>query len=565
MRAIFPAGSQGLGDAELISATRTGDAEAYAELTLRHRDAAHRLARQLVPVDRVDELVADACTRVQVVLQRGDGPDLAFRPYLLTAVRRLHVNHSPIPRRADAPEDVVAARAFTSLPEPWRMALWHTEVDGASAGEIAALMGEPTESMPALISRAREGMRMALLALNEPTSDEDCDWTRHHLGAYVRKVSYDRDTARIEHHLPTCERCSAICRELTEGSVNLRSVLAPLVLGGVAPGYLATLPTKRPRARSGAAAGSSDRQGARLSLGLIGGVLAIFVGIGSGVAGGVSAATTRIGGRFGGAKDFATQRAGAAALAGVATLALTAGGVFVVVQAADGPLEASAETPADVVLDDDPSVPADPQDDPNVIGIGDATSRGPGKQASKDPSESPSASPSDDSSESASASPSDDPSTSDRPSPDPNDTTDPSDEPTPPAQPTRPPSQQPSEPPSQEPTPVSDLAVSASTSDLLGLWWGIDVRVTGLAAGETATLSVLSSNGSDSRLNLDSKCTSNGNGGATCRVTETPSTYRFNAQGSSDGRRTTFTFLVSPDNGSDADWSNNSASVSIRS
>ncbi len=126
MRNIFPLGSGGLGDAELVSAARTGDAPAYAELSARHVDAARRLARQLVPSDAVDGLVEEAFAKVRLVLQRGDGPDLAFRPYLLTAVRRLHVDHTPIaaPEVAEAREDAAAARAFSSLPEPWRMVLW---------------------------------------------------------------------------------------------------------------------------------------------------------------------------------------------------------------------------------------------------------------------------------------------------------------------------------------------------------------------------------------------------------------------------------------------------------
>ena len=58
----------------------------------RHVEAARRLARQLVAAGDADDLVSEAFAKVLVVLQRGDGPDLAFRAYLLTAVRRLHVD-----------------------------------------------------------------------------------------------------------------------------------------------------------------------------------------------------------------------------------------------------------------------------------------------------------------------------------------------------------------------------------------------------------------------------------------------------------------------------------------
>ena len=58
----------------------------------RHTDAARRLARQLVPSSDSDDLVSEAFAKVLVVLQRGGGPDLAFRAYLFTAIRRLHVD-----------------------------------------------------------------------------------------------------------------------------------------------------------------------------------------------------------------------------------------------------------------------------------------------------------------------------------------------------------------------------------------------------------------------------------------------------------------------------------------
>src|SRR6476469_10311795 len=79
-------------DAELISAVRWGDVDAYGELFTRHVGSARRLARQLVSGPDVDDLVSVASASTLVVLQRGGGPDLAFRAYLLTAARRLHVD-----------------------------------------------------------------------------------------------------------------------------------------------------------------------------------------------------------------------------------------------------------------------------------------------------------------------------------------------------------------------------------------------------------------------------------------------------------------------------------------
>ena len=95
-------------DAELISAVRGGDVDAYGTLFERHVDAARRLARQLVPPADADDLVSEAFVKVLGVLQRGGGPDLAFRAYLLTAVRRLQVDRIRAASRLHTTDDMEA-------------------------------------------------------------------------------------------------------------------------------------------------------------------------------------------------------------------------------------------------------------------------------------------------------------------------------------------------------------------------------------------------------------------------------------------------------------------------
>src|SRR6478672_10627492 len=190
----------GPGDAELIAAVRGGDLDAYGELFARHVDAARRLARQLAGPGDADDLVSDAFTKVLTVLQRGGGPDLAFRAYLLTAVRRLHVDRIRSGSRLRPVDDLTpfdpglpfhdtaaAARAFASLPERWQMVLWHTEVEQQKPADIAPLLGMSANSVSALAYRAREGLRQAFLSQHAADPDDvDCGWTRDHLGAYVR-------------------------------------------------------------------------------------------------------------------------------------------------------------------------------------------------------------------------------------------------------------------------------------------------------------------------------------------------------------------------------------------
>ena len=257
-------------DAELISRVRGGDLEAYGELYARHVDAARRLARQLVRGPDSDDLVSDAFAKVMGVLRRGGGPDVAFRAYLLTAVRRLHVDRIRAQSRLTTTDDLepfdpgvpfqdtavaqfesgAAARAFASLPERWQLVLWHLEVEGQKPAEIAVLLGMSPNSVSALAYRAREGLRQAFLAAHLAETDKaECRWVTEHLGGYVRKGLSKRDHDKVALHLDECPRCTAMYLELTEVNDNLAGIIAPLLLGGLAAGYLADRRRRRRRRR----------------------------------------------------------------------------------------------------------------------------------------------------------------------------------------------------------------------------------------------------------------------------------------------------------------------------
>ncbi|HEX3931853.1 MAG TPA: sigma-70 family RNA polymerase sigma factor [Nocardioides sp.] len=251
----------GPGDAELISAVRGGDVDAYGELFARHVDSARRLARQLAGHADADDLVSDAFTKVLTVLQRGGGPDLAFRAYLLTAVRRLHVDKIRSGSRlrpvddltpfdpglpfqdtaVEGFENAAAAKAFASLPERWQMVLWHTEVEQQKPADIAPLLGMSANSVSALAYRAREGLRQAFLSQHATDPDDvDCAWTRDHLGAYIRSGLSRRDAARVDDHLASCRACAAVYLELTEVNSGLAGILAPLLLGSAGTAYVSS-------------------------------------------------------------------------------------------------------------------------------------------------------------------------------------------------------------------------------------------------------------------------------------------------------------------------------------
>lgn len=246
-------------DPELIAAVRAGDGHAYGLLFERHRGAALNLARQIAGPSDADDLVSDAFMKVHRVLANGGGPDVAFRAYLLTAVRRLHVDRIRAASKVtpsddleqfdpgvpftdtavDKFENAAAAKAFASLPERWQLVLWHLEVEGQKPAEVAPLLGMTANGVSALAYRAREGLRQAYLQMHmADTAAEECRWVTERLGAHVRKGLSKRDAAKVDQHLDECTKCAAVYLELTEVNSNLSGILAPALLGTAAAGYL---------------------------------------------------------------------------------------------------------------------------------------------------------------------------------------------------------------------------------------------------------------------------------------------------------------------------------------
>ncbi len=247
-------------DADLIAAVRGGDIDAYGVLFERHRQAAARLAGHLVPGPDADDLVSESFIRVLAVLQAGKGPDEFFRAYLLSSIRRLHLDRIRGSKRVKTTDDEseldravefvdpttmqfersAAADAFGSLPERWQLVLWHLDVEGQKPADIAPMLGMSANSVSALAYRAREGLRQAYLQGHlAPTLHEGCRKTTAQLGAYVRKGLSARDSHAVEDHLDGCSRCTGLYLELSEVNSNLSGVLGPIILGSAAAGYIA--------------------------------------------------------------------------------------------------------------------------------------------------------------------------------------------------------------------------------------------------------------------------------------------------------------------------------------
>lgn len=279
---------EGPDDAELIERSRADDSSAYEVLYERHAEAARRLAHRLArDRDRAEDLVAEAFTRVLSALRRGKGPDVAFRPYLLTVVRNIAIEWANGDKRLmlvdgydalehpssdDDPvvagaERGMAAQAFSELPERWQAVLWHTEVEGESPAGIAPLLGLSPNAVAALAVRAREGLRQGYLQAHLSGSDvpDECRDHADGLARYTRGRLVRRKSAELREHLDQCARCSALYVELVQANTGLGALIGFAVLGplgavyGIAKGTFGAgvfgvwLGRLRPRGNTGSA------------------------------------------------------------------------------------------------------------------------------------------------------------------------------------------------------------------------------------------------------------------------------------------------------------------------
>lgn len=243
------------------AAGTAGGAAAYAVLYERHAAAARILARQLMHGRaEAEDLVSEAFARMLAQLRRGGGPDGAFRPYLLTTVRRVAYDRFKAegkvivsaemetfdpgvpytdPAVADL-ERTMIVRAFASLPERWRAVLWHTEIEGARPAEVAVLLGLTANGVAALAYRAREGLRQAYLQMHlSGVMRSECRPVAGKLGAFVRGGLAKRETTAVAAHLEQCADCQAVYAELADVNLALRGAVAPVILGPAAVAYLA--------------------------------------------------------------------------------------------------------------------------------------------------------------------------------------------------------------------------------------------------------------------------------------------------------------------------------------
>ena len=244
-------------DAELIGAVRTGERSAFGVLYSRHAPAATAMARYYARDSfTADDLVSEAFEKTYTTLRGGGGPDVSFRAYVYTTIRRQAYELTEKGRRTqvtddftpyEMPEEVVdpavdsfenrmVSTAFAGLPERWQAVLWYLEVEGMRPPEVAVLLGLTANGVSALAYRAREGLREAYLQahISSDSRTVECRALRGKLGAYANGTLAARESAKVAKHVEECAECTAILKELKDVGHGLRAIVAPLILGGAA-------------------------------------------------------------------------------------------------------------------------------------------------------------------------------------------------------------------------------------------------------------------------------------------------------------------------------------------
>ncbi|SEA35393.1 RNA polymerase sigma factor [Leifsonia sp. 21MFCrub1.1] len=196
-------------DDELILRVRNGDSDAYAELWRRYFPLAVRVARRSTSRFDPEDLASEAFLTVLSAIRNGQGPDHAFRVYLMTVVRNMSakwgsrqmeiVLEDPYQAAPPPPVDGLAAlerdprmvAAFTSLPVRTRSVLWYTIVEGFTPTELAPMLGISSNAAAVLALRGRKALRKAWLQ----AGPEDGD-TRPTAPRHLRDVSAEGGAVR---------------------------------------------------------------------------------------------------------------------------------------------------------------------------------------------------------------------------------------------------------------------------------------------------------------------------------------------------------------------------------
>lgn len=279
----------GTDDLTLVQAARSGDRLAFGVLYLRHHAAAWRIACVASRFSPDAELaVIEGFTRVFSALpaesEEFEAAGVTFRPYLLACVRQAALNRARAAGRAEAGttrhsgrapasppppaplagltpdgevvlssmEHHVARGALAALAERTRTALWLSDVEAMTPGEVAGILGTDPEVAAALAVEARSGVRSAQdSAHGRHEVRAECRFTVDHLGAYHAGTLDPKKGVLVRSHLDLCPPCRMRLGELANAPATLAAAVpaAPMLGGEAQHHWLTSAADVRPAER----------------------------------------------------------------------------------------------------------------------------------------------------------------------------------------------------------------------------------------------------------------------------------------------------------------------------
>jgi DNA-directed RNA polymerase specialized sigma24 family protein len=224
-----------LDDRALADAARRGDLAAFEEL---HRRLAPTTWRFAAAVCRDPALAAGATAAAFASTLNAASPatELPIRAQLLSAARHAAFDPSLQPVAVELREAPAAAitvgRAFTSLPERWRSALWLVEAEQLPVEETGPALEVPAASVASLAVRAHAGLADRVVGVYAADADDDaCRQATSSLLAYSTDQLAAREAAKVRRHLDGCDHCQHLLADLDDLAPSLRLLALPLPAG----------------------------------------------------------------------------------------------------------------------------------------------------------------------------------------------------------------------------------------------------------------------------------------------------------------------------------------------
>lgn len=223
------------GRGAVVERAIAGDEDAFHELYEQHAAVTWRFAYALTGTTRdAVGVVSESFARTFTALRAGRDGATEFSTLLLHTARHLAIDvrrsHGDSPPPFEANEhSLTLARAFASLPERWRSALWLSEVEDQVTDQTASIIDLDAVDTAEITRRARKGLREQYLHADvRRTTDRNCGRAVSRLGSYIAGTLSGADVEKLERHLSLCPTCTDRCEQLDAIGSRLSQLVPPL-------------------------------------------------------------------------------------------------------------------------------------------------------------------------------------------------------------------------------------------------------------------------------------------------------------------------------------------------